>query len=66
MPNPGSGMFHIRGLSVDKIEVFNISGKSLKTVFISNIDISSFPSGIYFFKIYSNAQVYTEKVVVSK
>lgn len=48
-----------------KIEIYNLQGKKIKTIStdFKSIDISSFPSGIYFLKISSDKASVTKKVV---
>ena len=69
-PNPCTGKFSVLGNSdIKSIEIYNVLGE--KTYVISNfkqqksndIDLSGFPKGIYFVKIYDELNFYTQKIV---
>jgi hypothetical protein len=69
-PNPASETVIIeyhqfRG--VEEVRIFDITGKSLfedkLSGVISNIDISSFSSGIYFIKVITQEQVHVQKLI---
>jgi hypothetical protein len=65
-PNPAVDIVNIKtNLSYFKLEVFNLLGQKL--ISSSNqkqIDVSSFSKGIYLFKISSNKEVVTKKIVI--
>ena len=70
-PNPTNGKMEVRSeaLKVRSIEIYNILGEIIYSI-INNrqqekydIDISSSPKGIYFFKIYDKEKIYIEKIV---
>jgi Leucine-rich repeat (LRR) protein len=67
-PNPSHGIFNVQIENSAKLEVYDNLGKELKsenlTEGISKIDLSRFPSGLYFLKVTNeNNQVKTVKVV---
>ena len=72
-PNPSNGKFEIKNynakLADSNLEIFNVMGEKINyTETIKQtadvIDISDFPKGIYFLKIYSAQKLRTEKVVI--
>lgn len=48
-PNPSTGIFHIDGIGIGQIEVFDITGQLILSKFINNnsIDLSNFKAGFY-------------------
>lgn len=65
-PNPATAILNIQSpISIDKIELFDVSGKSVKTVQANGkemqINIADFSNGLYFVKIYTELGVKTEK-----
>ncbi len=70
-PNPTNGQFTInleassRPSSVSKIEITDITGKTIKQLSIDNyqIDISNQPTGIYFIKIQTNKGLFIRKII---
>jgi len=71
-PNPSNGKFTlVNGQSViDRIEIYNLLGEknheaiNVNQHTIHEVDISGFPRGLYFVKIYSGANAYTMKMIV--
>ena len=67
-PNPTNGIVNIEGENINKIEVYNISGKKIiETININNltsIDISDHQNGIYFIHITSDNGVLVKKIVL--
>lgn len=56
-PNPTKDILTIQSVkSIDKVNVYNVEGKSILITTGSKIDLSSYPSGVYFLKI-----IYTDK-----
>lgn len=65
-PNPFKGYLYIQEIKPLKTEVYNLSGK---LVLIGNeniINMSSFPDGIYFIKIFTKDYIYTDKLILRK
>jgi uncharacterized protein (TIGR02145 family) len=72
-PNPGNGLFTVKLLvaqaSNAHLEVFDLSGRILMRESISgtgkssSVDLSSYPEGIYYFRIQTKDHVSTKKVV---
>jgi photosystem II stability/assembly factor-like uncharacterized protein len=67
-PNPTNGIVTISTANkIDKYEISSVNGQLLKTgsnlEHLSTIDISSFETGIYFVKIFSNADSKSFKVI---
>ena len=67
-PNPTSGIIKVTGKSIKKIEIYNLLGESIYTVFSQQIsgeiDLSNFQKGIYFVKIYDGEKIHTEKLII--
>ena len=72
-PNPNNGKFTIKlegQHSTYKFDVYNILGELIngitnKTSLTTyDIDISNFPKGIYFIKLFDGENIYSEKVVL--
>uniref|UniRef100_UPI002605514D T9SS type A sorting domain-containing protein n=1 Tax=Fluviicola sp. TaxID=1917219 RepID=UPI002605514D len=66
-PNPGSGVFYVSsnaGNSLFSIEVFSVDGEQINRFQSANtIDLSQYPSGIYYALIQSESSVVTRKLV---
>jgi|GEM_PF-4008652 len=69
-PNPSSGIFNLncKNLKIDKVAVFNFSGKEIYSIDNPkshfDIDISNFPLGVYVVKfITSKKETITKKIV---
>lgn len=66
-PNPSQGIVNIKGDSVLKTEVFNITGKLLGIYNDNQLDLRSLSNGIYILSIYSKEGKLTkEKVLLMK
>jgi hypothetical protein len=69
-PNPTSGKFIISNNCINTIVVHNVLGEIIYTVHnqkqqtLNEIDLSNYPKGIYFVKIYDGAKIHTEKIVM--
>jgi hypothetical protein len=69
-PNPVKNTLNIssNNIKVDKVEVFNLSGKKMITKQINSgneikLNVSSLSIGIYFVKLYSTSAVFTKKMI---
>ncbi|NQY66610.1 MAG: T9SS type A sorting domain-containing protein, partial [Flavobacteriales bacterium] len=69
-PNPSNGVVNIpKGTEYDIIEIYNNTGKKLSSYSSLNkrqIDLSKFPFGIYFIKIFSKNGVYAQKIILER
>jgi hypothetical protein len=69
-PNPTTGIITIEGVKVDKIQLFDVYGKLLKTNVVNNdehqIDISDCASGVYLIKVFNNDSVVGVKKIIKQ
>lgn len=68
-PNPANSVIHVSGENISKVEIYNLTGQMVdsRTSNYSSIDISSYNTGMYFFKIYApDNSVVTKRIMVSK
>jgi len=67
-PNPSSGKFIFANpnqIQNMKVEIYNITGiKIFEKENVNEIDISNFPKGIYFAKIYADSKIFKHKIVL--
>lgn len=64
-PNPTSGKVKVNIEGFTKILIYNEEGKLMSEVSgNSEIDLNPYPHGVYFMKIYSNKDIYTETIVL--
>lgn len=67
-PNPSNGIFNIASgnLSIEKVEVYDVTGKIIKSNVAENnslIDLTDASSGIYFVKITANEQSTVKRII---
>jgi hypothetical protein len=69
-PNPSEGKFQIKssGAEIRRLEIYDALGKRiyLNSKYrqeTNEIDLSRYPKGIYFVKIFDGLKIYTEKIV---
>ena len=65
-PNPASNQLFINASQpLERIEIYSVTGKFIMTeTDLSNaVEISSFPSGLYFIKIRSSGSTLTKKFI---
>ncbi|WP_298117969.1 T9SS type A sorting domain-containing protein [Flavobacterium sp.] len=67
-PNPSNGIFNIASgnLSIEKVEVYDVTGKVIKSNSTGNnssIDLTDASSGIYFVKITANEQSTVKRII---
>jgi hypothetical protein len=66
-PNPSSSMVTIIANNFAKVEVYNTVGQLVETRTVNTVDVSSYNTGIYFFKVYDSANnSVTKRVMVTK
>lgn len=72
-PNPNIGIFNITfktAVAQTEVEIYNALGEKIyaasnfKQQTSCEINISNYPKGIYFVKIYGGEKIYTEKIVI--
>ncbi|MDP1728505.1 MAG: T9SS type A sorting domain-containing protein [Bacteroidota bacterium] len=71
-PNPSNGIFQLTfdnmQSSNGELEIYNVSGEKVYTASNNNrqmqIDLSALAKGIYFVKVYYEAKVYNQKIIV--
>ncbi|MBN2776416.1 MAG: T9SS type A sorting domain-containing protein, partial [Bacteroidales bacterium] len=62
-PNPTNGIININGQNINNVSIYDNIGKLLISTKNSSIDLSKYPSGMYFVKIATNENTSTYKVV---
>lgn len=64
-PNPTTGNLQINNVRPDKVELFDNTGRMVKSITtVSNsIDISDIAAGFYFLKIYEGDNAYSAKII---
>lgn len=64
-PNPTNGKLEVKSevLSVNKVVITDIIGKTISTFSNSQFDLSNNSNGVYFIKIYTDNGIFTEKIV---
>jgi hypothetical protein len=65
-PNPAMQSFGVNGGTFDQLNIYDATGKLLKSVTKSseNVSVSDFARGLYFVEIQSNGQKSIEKLIV--
>ena len=64
-PNPTSGSLHIKtqSYSIEKVVLYDITGKFLKEFKSNEINLANFKSGIYLLNIFTPNSVKTSKII---
>lgn len=68
-PNPSSGKFNMQSVrsEVNRVDIYDTFGRNIKSLYVDErkavVDISSYPNGVYFMKCYSDAGIFSKKVV---
>lgn len=63
-PNPTNGILNIEHPDLEKIDVYDVSGKLLKRFKpCSQIDLSEIPAGLYIIKLHTEKGILNEKIV---
>ncbi|MCL2510994.1 MAG: choice-of-anchor J domain-containing protein [Bacteroidales bacterium] len=66
-PNPANSTVTINAPGFAKVEVYNTVGQLVETRTINSVDVSTYNTGIYFFKVYdNNNNSVTKRVMVTK
>ena len=66
-PNPANGMITIKAANFAKVEVYNTVGQLVETKTVDTFDVSTYSTGVYFFKVYdANNNSVTKRVMVTK
>lgn len=65
-PNPSSGLFGVsesNNVEIDRILIYDLNGKQLKTTTSRKIDLSNYPSGVYLLKVQTeDKKLLTKKI----
>ena len=62
-PNPTSSSIFVNGLNIQKIEIFNLNGKSLIKTNLHNVNLNSLPNGVYIIKINTETGTIMKKLI---
>ncbi|MEI6673421.1 MAG: T9SS type A sorting domain-containing protein [bacterium] len=62
-PNPSTGIYHIEGVTISRVEIMDALGKVIFTTNNQTIDLGSFASGIYYARIYVNGGSTNRKLI---
>jgi len=66
-PNPVSGMVTIDVDNFLKVEIYNTVGQLIETQTVQKFDVSTYSTGVYFFKVFdANNNSVTKRVMVAK
>jgi hypothetical protein len=64
-PNPTDGILNIEIDTIEKIILYDLSGKQLKEwLSVSQLDVTDFSKGIYLIKLFSQQGVHVEKIII--
>ena len=67
-PNPTNGVLFFTAMNLERIEVYNVQGlllqqKNMQNQVQGELDISSFPTGLYYIRGIDGHQIYTGQVL---
>jgi hypothetical protein len=66
-PNPTTGMITVDAAGFVKVEIYNPVGQLMETKTVKTFDVSTYNTGIYFFKVYdNNNNNVTKRVMITK
>jgi len=73
-PNPTNSIVYFDMQNADsKAAIYNVRGEKLKDIFLKNnnsigykIDLSNYPSGVYFLRVTANNSTYFHKIILNK
>lgn len=64
-PNPTKGILNIENINLEKIIIYDISGKEVKEFLPkSQIDLGNLSKGLYFIKLFSERGIIIDKIVI--
>jgi hypothetical protein len=64
-PNPTHGVLNIGNVNLEKIMVYDISGKAIQEFGpASQIDLGNLSKGMYFIKLFSVGQIIVDKIII--
>jgi hypothetical protein len=64
-PNPTDGILNISIDTIEKMVLYDLSGKQLKEWLpVSQLDLTDFSKGIYFIKLFSQQGIHVEKIII--
>lgn len=64
-PNPTNGLLNIGNLNLEKIVIYDITGKIIKECgSASQIDLSNISKGLYIIKLFSEREIIVDKIVI--
>ncbi len=62
-PNPASDKLNVEGDGIQKVEMFDVNGRSVLTSQKGQIDLSSLTNGVYVVRVTTDNAIRTEKIV---
>ncbi len=67
-PNPSNGILNISGNEINKIELLNLQAQAIESFLPkesnTQINIKTYPKGVYFVKIYTKGIIETRKIII--
>ena len=63
-PNPAHDKLFVNAANIQSVELYNISGQLMISSTENEINVSELKSGIYFVRVNSGANVFTERVII--
>ena len=63
-PNPAHDKLFVNAANIQSVELYNISGQLMISSTENEINVSELESGIYFVRVNSGANVFTERVII--
>ncbi|MBO4613701.1 MAG: T9SS type A sorting domain-containing protein [Bacteroidales bacterium] len=66
VPNPNDGNFEIVGAEFDKAELYDSNGRFIALIEGKDVSLSDVKPGMYYLRIYSEAGVLIQKVLINK
>ncbi|WP_333600881.1 T9SS type A sorting domain-containing protein [Flavobacterium sp.] len=64
-PNPTNGLLNIGNINLEKIIIYDISGKAIRELLPeSQIDLSNISKGLYIIKLFSEREIIIDKILI--